>query len=187
MENRPKRKIYRGTFFSRFSELRKQIGPKILDKWLDDRVGWVEVDSLCQSTFGAEEMLEKWSQWEKLIKGLNKSSNINKRRASLVLLTKPVKDPESKKISDLAFFCIDNLKSERDILITKAISWLLRNLIKYNKEKVTQYLEANRNILPKIAIRERLGDTQKLRAVLLSPSSETPRVRHALIQSSLEQ
>ncbi|MDP2951009.1 MAG: DNA alkylation repair protein, partial [bacterium] len=54
----------------------------------------------------------------------------------------------------LAFENIEKLKPEKDILITKAISWLLRNLIKYHKKEVADYLKKNKNSLPKIAVRE---------------------------------
>ena len=43
---------------------------------------------------------------------------------------------------------------EKDILITKAISWLLRSLVKYHKNEVDQVIEQNKETLPKIAIRE---------------------------------
>ncbi|MBI2314815.1 DNA alkylation repair protein [Candidatus Daviesbacteria bacterium] len=33
-------------------------------------------------------------------------------------------------MADLAFENIDKLKAEKDVLITKAISWVLRSLIK---------------------------------------------------------
>jgi 3-methyladenine DNA glycosylase AlkD len=80
--------------------------------------------------------------------------NVHKRRASLVLLTKPVRDSENKRLADLAFANIDRLKNERSILVTKAISWLLRDLIRHHRERVETYLFENSDCLPKIAIRE---------------------------------
>lgn len=44
----------------------------------------------------------------------------------------------------------------RDVLITKAISWLLRDLIKLNRQKVDQYLTDNSILLPAIEL-ENLG------------------------------
>ncbi|KKS65087.1 MAG: hypothetical protein UV33_C0013G0017, partial [Candidatus Daviesbacteria bacterium GW2011_GWA1_42_6] len=83
-----------------------------------------------------------------------KDPDIHKRRASLVLLTKPVSHSDDPRFSDLAFENLDKLKKEKDILITKAVSWLLRDLIKYHRDRVEDYLKANKAILPKIAVRE---------------------------------
>ncbi len=135
-------------------KLRKQLNPLFSDKWLSNACGWGEIDSICQSNFSAEELLINWKNWKNLILKFSKSKNISKRRASLVLLTKPTRTSENKKLADLAFDNIDKLKSEKNILITKAISWLLRSLISYHPNRVKSYLQKNKNTLPKIAIRE---------------------------------
>lgn len=137
-----------------YPKLRVQIDPNILDKLLNKLRGWAEIDTLCQGIFTADELLNKWSEWESLLKNLNSSKNINKRRASLVLLTGVVKKSADQTLSNLAFANIDHLKSERDILITKAISWLLRDLTKLHRVEVEQYLKDNAQTLPAIAIRE---------------------------------
>jgi 3-methyladenine DNA glycosylase AlkD len=54
----------------------------------------------------------------------------------------------------MAFKNIDKLKQNGHILVTKAISWLLRDLIKHHRQKVETYLKDNENTLPRIAIRE---------------------------------
>ena len=72
----------------------------------------------------------------------------------MVLLTGPVRNSEDKRLSELAFGNIDELKHEKNILITKAISWLLRDLIKHHREEVERYIEQNRATLPRIAVRE---------------------------------
>ena len=46
--------------------LRKKLNPQILDEWLSQLWGWCEIDSTCQSSFTAEEMLSNWSTWKKL-------------------------------------------------------------------------------------------------------------------------
>ncbi len=127
---------------------------KLLDNWLDNAKGWSEVDSLCQSNFSAKNILGNWKKWESLLTKFSKDKNIHKRRASLVLLVKAVRESDDKRLSNFAFKNIDKLKPEKDILITKAISWLLRSLIKYHKKEVADYLKKTKNSLPKIAIRE---------------------------------
>lgn len=134
--------------------LRKLIAPADVDRWLNYLEGWAEVDSLCQNLFTAQDLDRFWKDWEKYLFKWAKDKNVHKRRASLVLLTGPVSSSTDHKFSKVAFRNIDALINEREILITKAISWLLRSLIKNHKDGVAQYLSANKNSLPKIAVRE---------------------------------
>lgn len=138
-------------------DLLKNFNPKNLDLWLNYTNGWAENDVLCQSNFTSEILLSNWSQWEKILKQFNQSSNINKRRASLVLLTKSLSKSDDQRLSILAFENIENLKSEKEILITKAVSWILRSLVKFHKDEVLKYLKDNKDSLPKIAYREALS------------------------------
>ena len=147
-------KTIAGMTIDNLKKLKTQIKPEYLNRWLNNLQGWSEVDSLCQSKFSADELLFNWSEWQKLIKKLSKDKNINKRRASLVLLTKPVRDQRNLEFSRLAFENINNLKQEKEILITKAISWLLRDMIKNYRQEVKDFLVLNKDSLPKIAIRE---------------------------------
>ena len=135
-------------------KLRTNVKPQHLDAWLNRARGWAEVDSICQSKFTAAELLTNWKEWKSLLTKLASDDNIHKKRASLVLLTKPVRDSEDTRLADLAFTNIDKLKKEREILITKAISWLLRDLIKHNRPRVETYLKQNEDTLPRIALRE---------------------------------
>ena len=127
---------------------------KLLNNWLNNTKGWGEVDSLCQSNFSAKNILESWEKWESLLTKFSKDKNIHKRRASLVLLTKAVRQSSDKKLLKIALISIERLKGEKDVLITKAVSWLLRSLVSKNKSLVRDYLEENKNSLPKIAVRE---------------------------------
>lgn len=136
------------------AKLKKQLNPKVLDNWLSYTEGWAEVDMLCQSNFKPEQMLSDWDSWEKIIKKFVNDKNIHKRRASLVLLTMASRNTTDKRLADLAFANIEKLKAEKHILITKAVSWLLRSLIKNHKNEVKIYLEKNKKTLPAIAVRE---------------------------------
>jgi 3-methyladenine DNA glycosylase AlkD len=136
------------------SKLIKYFDPKYLDLWLNYTCGWAENDVLCQSNFESSILLSNWGQWSKTLKQFNKSSNINKRRASLVLLTKSLRQSDDSRLSKITFENIENLKSEKEILITKAVSWGLRALVKFHLQEVLDYLEKNHDSLPKIAYRE---------------------------------
>jgi len=132
----------------------KNFDPKNLDLWLNYTCGWAENDVLCQSNFSSEILLSNWSKWQKILKEFNKSSNINKRRASLVLLTKSLRQSDDARLSKLTFANVEHLKSETEILITKAVSWALRALVKFHQKEVLDYLDKNKDSLPKIAYRE---------------------------------
>lgn len=125
-----------------------------LDKWLDNVHGWAETDVLCQMAFTDQEMLSRLADWHKIINKFVVDKNVHKRRASLVLLTKPVRLSSDQRLADIAFANVDKLKHESDILITKAVSWLLRALIKHHKAEVANYLDNNKDTLPRIAVRE---------------------------------
>lgn len=147
-------KAFVGGLLIRYKDYRTNIDLKYLDKWLNNRVGWCEIDTLCQSTFTAEEILDRWIEWEKLLKNFAVSQNISKRRASLVLLVKACRESADSRLSNLLFENIEKVKHEKDILITKAVSWVLRELVKNHKNEVKEYIEKNIDSLPKIAIRE---------------------------------
>jgi 3-methyladenine DNA glycosylase AlkD len=128
--------------------------PKIYDRWVNHLQGWAEIDALCYGHFKINQVLEHWSNWKKLLLKLNKSKNINKRRASIVLLCKPLTRTENEAMRKLTFQLIDQLKHEKEILITKAISWTLRSMVKFHKKPLQDYLNKNKSTLPAIAVRE---------------------------------
>jgi 3-methyladenine DNA glycosylase AlkD len=133
---------------------RRRAGPADLDRWLGQLNGWAEVDTLCQNVFPAEEMVARWPAWEQLIGRFACGSDPNKRRAALVLLTRPVHTSDDARLRDLAVTTVDRLRGEHDPLITKAVSWLLRSLITHHRATVVSYLDANEAALPRIAVRE---------------------------------
>ena len=133
---------------------RQMIEPKQLDAWLDGLVGWAEIDSLCASAFTAEEILADWTEWQRFIRRLMHNRNINKRRAALVFLTTATRKSEDTRLATLALETIEALKREREIIITKAVSWLLRSMVAQHKSLVAAYIKENRNSLPAIAVRE---------------------------------
>ena len=135
-------------------KMRKDISPEKLNEWLNYLIGWAQVDSLCQSKFDANDLLSNWPEWHNLLVDFRESENINKRRASLVLLTRPIRDVADDRLTDIAFSNIEKLKCEKEILITKAISWLLREMIKRYRPSVECYLKNNEKTLPAIAVRE---------------------------------
>lgn len=143
-------------------DVRVIVETKHLDKWLDEMLGWAEVDALCQNIFNAKEVLSKWNSWKLFLIDLSKSQNISKRRASLVFLVGPTWKSDDEKLHKAAYKNIEKLKGEKDILITKAISWLLRCMIVPRREETEKYLEENCESLPKIAVRETRNKLMKM-------------------------
>jgi 3-methyladenine DNA glycosylase AlkD len=132
------------------------LSPKIFDDWLDHLTGWAEVDVLCTGKFTIKALPTDSKAWAAQLKKFSKSRNISKRRASLVFLCSPLRYYKDEVLVSTAFANIEQLKSEKEILITKAISWLLRSMVKLYKKEVTEYIRDNKLTLPSIAVRETL-------------------------------
>ncbi len=142
------------TLFRKFPRYRRQLPLAQLDQWLGLLEGWAEVDSTCQTVFNDKDLLADWTGWSALLESLANDTNINKRRAALVLLTAPITQSPDRRILQLALELIDRLKGEKDKRITKAISWLLRKGIKQHSHMIASYLEDQADNLPAIAVRE---------------------------------
>ncbi len=134
----------------------RKFDPELFDVWLDHLVGWQEIDSVCTGNYTTTEVPRNWPRWKKLLTKFSKSPNINKRRASIVLLVSPLRRCDNIDMIDLALKNIDRLKGEKNVLITKAISWVLRSAIPSQADGVKKYLNLNAASLPSIAVRETL-------------------------------
>jgi len=149
-------KVMAGIMMDYSIPMQRNFNPMIFDQWLDHLIGWAEVDAVCTGDLTITQLPADWPKWKKLLIKLSKDVNINKRRASLVLFCSPLSRHKDDRMSELAFQIINRLKSEKEVLITKAISWVLRSMIKHYKENVATYLKENKETLPKIAVRETL-------------------------------
>jgi 3-methyladenine DNA glycosylase AlkD len=128
--------------------------PAKFSGWLDHLVGWGEVDTLCTGRYPEKELLAQWAKWKKLLDKFILSKNISKRRASLVLLCSPLRRNPDPRLLKQALQSVNKLKNEREILITKAVSWVLRSASVHFKGEVKKYVTSNRDSLPAIAVRE---------------------------------
>lgn len=130
--------------------------PKRFDPWLNSMIGWVEVDTLCTGRYPEAEIPRDWSRWKPLLNRFARSSNIQKRRASLVLLCSPLRHSEDPRLLKQALETIDRLAGEREVLITKAMSWVLRSAAVHHPREIKKYVTLHKSILPAIAVRETL-------------------------------
>lgn len=132
----------------------RKFKPSRFNGWLDHLEGWAEIDTLCTGKYARAEIPAQWQSWEPLLKKFARSKNIGKRRASLVLLCAPVRYTQDPTLSEMAFRNIELLSGERDVIITKAISWLLRSMTGLYRKEVVDFVNGNRTTLPAIAVRE---------------------------------
>jgi 3-methyladenine DNA glycosylase AlkD len=133
---------------------RRSVRPEQVEAWLAQLAGWAEVDGLCQSVFTADDLLARWPAWKAAILRMARSTHVSQRRGAVVLLTKPVAKHDDERLEQLAYAVIDRVITDRDPLITKAVSWLLRSLTKQHADSVETYLQANEQRLAPIALRE---------------------------------
>jgi 3-methyladenine DNA glycosylase AlkD len=132
----------------------RQFNLKLFDTWLNELEGWAEVDTLCTSKYTSTEIINQWESWQPLLLKFSTSKNVCKRRASIVLLCSPLRSSSDKRLAECAIQNVEQLKSEKDVLITKAISWVLRTMIKHHKKTIEIYIKENSATLPDIAVRE---------------------------------
>lgn len=131
----------------------RKFNPKLFNGWLNYLEGWAEVDSLCTGKYSQTEILSQWKSWKPLLIQFSKDKNIHKRRASLVLLCSPLRKSGDSRLASLALQNTSKLKGEKEILITKAISWVLRSMVKQHRTTLEMYLKEESG-LPSIAVRE---------------------------------
>ncbi len=147
-------KYFAGMLLAQYPKFRATLPLDRLNGWLNHLIGWAEVDSTCQSTFTAREILARWDEWETFLRALALDPNINKRRASLVLLIRALRESDDPRLIALALEQIDKLRGEQDILISKAVSWVLRESIKRHRAAVESYVQAHADHLQKSVVRE---------------------------------
>jgi len=145
---------FAGKFISSSKKARENIGIFELNLFIENTTGWAECDSICQSLFEGNEVLKRFNEFEKIIFTFCSSNNVQLKRASLVLQVKPIREIKDERLKKLSFATIDLLKKEEPILLTKAVSWLLRSLTNHYKEEVAIYIQKNKQDLPAIAYRE---------------------------------
>lgn len=147
-------KIFAGILMDYASRDQRDFDPKLFNGWLEHLVGWAEVDAVCTGKYAVTHVPARWKEWKPQLKKFSRDKNIQKRRASLVFLCAPVRHTNEEELADVAFENILRLQGEKEVLITKAISWLLRSMIKNHRKRVAVFLKENKETLPKIAIRE---------------------------------
>ncbi len=134
--------------------LRRRLELARLRGWLAQQAGWAEVDTTCQSSWTDKEVLARWAEWDPFLDALSRSEAISLRRASLVLLVKPLRHNADARLTQRGLANVQRLQGERDRMITKAVSWVLRSMIAEQPETVRAYLAENGGALQSTVVRE---------------------------------
>lgn len=121
------------------------------ERWRKPLCTWHDTDGLGIYIFGPwlAANLSRVSKLEKLIA----AREVCSRRLALVG-TVVLNRRRETAIPELTLKLVDAVAGERDPLITKAVSWALRELSKTCADLVKRYVEQNCERLPAIAVRE---------------------------------
>ncbi|MCL4305333.1 DNA alkylation repair protein [bacterium] len=121
----------------------------IFSKWLDDCEGWALVDCLCCDLLSL--FLVRWPELVTKTESWTRSRSLWKRRASLVVLVRPIRDG---LFADELFERLEVLAEEREPMIYKAVSWGLRSAISTHKSQVEEFLQDYEHLLRPAVVRE---------------------------------
>jgi 3-methyladenine DNA glycosylase AlkD len=116
-----------------------------LDSWeLTDGLGWVLAFWLAGDPDTRLDYL-----WD-----LIADEDMWSRRVALVATVRINRGKLGFTAPDLTLRLVDRVKEERHPMITKAVSWVLREMIKHHREQVVVYLGENRDVLASHVVRE---------------------------------
>ena len=133
---------------------RKAVTPAQVSGWLGGLQGWAETDHLSQSLFPAEQLLADWPRWDRELAAMAQADQAERRRASLVLLTGSVRSHADGRLLSRSLTNLGVLKSDRDPLVSKAVSWLLRALIARHRSALEAWMAGNKGDLRPAVRRE---------------------------------
>jgi 3-methyladenine DNA glycosylase AlkD len=122
------------------------------DRWRRMSNNWGLTDGLGGIALGPWIKADRLARLKYLTFLIRESDRWSRRLA--LVTTIPLNRQESSAIPNLTLQLIDQVKEERDPMITKAVSWALRELTKTHKPRVVDYLEKNRGRLAPLAVRE---------------------------------
>ena len=130
--------------------LRHRLELARLRTWLAAQQGWAEVDTTCQSSWTDKEVLARWAEWDPWLDELSRAEPISLRRASLVLLVTPLRHNADPHLTARALANVQRLQHERDGMISKGVSWVLRSMVADQPATVRTYLADNSGALPAV-------------------------------------
>jgi 3-methyladenine DNA glycosylase AlkD len=122
------------------------------ERWRRGLDSWVETDGLGWALalwLAGDPDARLGYLWE-----LIADEDVWNRRLALVPLARINRGKLGFTAPALAFQLIDRVKEERHPMITKAVSWVLRETTKTHRDAVVAYVEENRDVLAGHVVRE---------------------------------
>ncbi len=122
------------------------------DRWRRLLDNWGLTDSLGNSLFGPW-LAADFDARKHFLQQLIEDPDVWSRRLALVAIV-PLNRDLRTAVPDLTFGLIEQVIDERHPMVTKAVSWALRQLVKTHKPKVEDFVAENRDRLAPLAARE---------------------------------
>lgn len=122
-----------------------------LDRWRRRLDNWGATDGLGVHTFGRWVLADPGARLGHL-RDLIADADVWSRRLALVATTWLNRNDD--RFADFTLALIDQVKAERHPMITKAVSWALREMTRRHPDRVAAYLDANRDALAALVVRE---------------------------------
>jgi len=123
------------------------------DRWRRRLDNWEVTDSLGQRILGPWVLGDPEPRVAHLY-DLIQDEDVWSRRLALVTTTWLNRGRKDLSFPDVTLELVDRVKRERHPMITKAVSWALRELIKKHPDVVARYLDANAEVLAPHVVRE---------------------------------
>ena len=123
------------------------------ERWRQDLDNWEIADGLGQWVLALWLLGEPDTRLDYL-RELIADEDMWSRRLALVATTPINRGHTGFTIPNLTLELVDRVKEERHPMITKAVSWALREMTKSHPDRVVVYLEENREVLAAHIVRE---------------------------------
>jgi 3-methyladenine DNA glycosylase AlkD len=123
------------------------------DRWRHGLDNWGLTDALATAVLGPWILADPGgrTQWLWQLIG---DDDVWSRRLALVASVPLVRVKEDVEAAALTLSLIDRVKAERHPMVTKAVSWALREMVKHYRDDVISYLNANHATLAPLVVRE---------------------------------
>ncbi|MDD5038232.1 MAG: DNA alkylation repair protein [Dehalococcoidales bacterium] len=136
----------------------------VFERWLDKYIdNWAKCDTLCNHAIGS--FIEKYPRYLVNLKNWARSENRWLRRASAVTLIVPAK--QGKFLKDI-FEIADILLMDKDDLVQKGYSWMLKEASRIHQKEVFDYVLSNSQLMSRTALRyaiEKMPENLRHRAM----------------------
>ncbi len=129
------------------------ISKQSINDWIKSLDNWEETDGFALYLVGRW-MLSDMDKLQGYLWELIEDENVWLRRVAVVATIEFNDWKNDKANPELTFKLIDVVKEDKHPMITKAVSWAIRTLIKEHKDEVATYMEKNSSVLAKHVVRE---------------------------------